>query len=37
MDPRELVRFLNVLKHYVSPFWRRRIEDILQKYGWPVT
>lgn len=36
MDARELFNFLNTLKHFVSPFWKGRIEQMIVKYGGTV-
>lgn len=36
MSAEELVRFLNVLKNFVSPFWKSRIEQVIVKMNGKV-
>jgi len=33
MEAKELVKFLKVLRLYVAPYWRSRIEEIIVKIG----
>ena len=36
MSPEELVKFLNVLRYYVPPYWRDRIDHVIQRIGGQV-
>lgn len=36
MTPQELIKFLNVLRFYVPPYWRGRIDDVIRKIGGEV-
>lgn len=35
MNPQELVKFLNVLKYYVPPYWKDRVEQVIDQIGGP--
>ena len=36
MSAEELVKFLNVLRNFVQPYWRGRIDECIQKMGGKV-
>jgi len=33
MEPRELVKFLNVLRNFVNSYWRSKIDEVIIKIG----
>ena len=36
MDVDELIKFLNVLRCFVPPYWRNRIDEVIVKMGGKV-
>lgn len=36
MNPQELVRFLNTLRHFVPGYWKGKIEEVITKIGGQV-
>lgn len=36
MNPEELVKFLNVLRNYVPPFWKDRIDQTIKQMNGQV-
>jgi hypothetical protein len=36
MNPQELIKFLNALRHFVPAYWRGRIEEVIVKVGGQV-
>lgn len=36
MDNKELIRFLNTLRFYVPPYWKDRIDVVIEKLGGKV-
>lgn len=36
MNANEVIKFLNVLRYYVSGYWRGRIDDMIKQLGGTV-